>query len=158
MLIRSISGIRGLVNEDLGEKTIIKYAHALHDYLQDGVIYVGRDSRPSGEEIVEIMINELIKLGRTIMYCGIVPTPTIQYMVHTTEAIGGVIITASHNPIEWNGIKFVKEDSTFFNLYDCENLFEYADNFSNENIEISEEGMLWEEKNAIHKHTIKCAS
>ena len=85
MLIRSISGIRGLVNEDLGEKTIIKYAHALHDYLQDGVIYVGRDSRPSGEEIVQIMINELIKLGRTIMYCGIVPTPTIQYMVHTTD-------------------------------------------------------------------------
>ena len=65
MLIRSISGIRGLVNEDLGQNTIIKYAHALHDYLQDGVIYVGRDSRPSGEEIVEIMINELIKLGRT---------------------------------------------------------------------------------------------
>ena len=158
MLIRSISGIRGLVNKDLDENTIIRYAHAFHNYLQDGVIYVGRDSRPSGEEIVEIMINELIKLGRTIMYCGIVPTPTIQYMVHTTEAIGGVIITASHNPIEWNGIKFVKEDSTFFNLYDCENLFEYADNFLNENIEISEEGMLWEEKNAIHKHTINCAS
>ena len=108
MSIRSISGIRGLVNEDLGEKTIIKYAHALHDYLQDGVIYVGRDSRPSGEAIVEIMINELIKLGRTIMYCGIVPTPTIQYMVHTTEAIGGVIITASHNPPEYNGFKICR--------------------------------------------------
>ena len=114
MLIRSISGIRGLVEEDLKQSTIIKYAHALHNSLKPGVIYAGRDSRPSGETIVETIIQELLKLGRTIIYCGIVPTPTIQYMVHTSEAVGGFIITASHNPIEWNGIKFLKEDSTFF--------------------------------------------
>ena len=158
MLIRSISGIRGLVKEDLTENTVIQYANALHNYLNPGVIYAGRDSRVSGETIIEIMIQELLRLGRTVIYCGIVPTPTIQYMVHTTEAVGGFIITASHNPIEWNGIKFVSEDSTFFHLKDCEKLFEYADNFTPDNSDDIEKGMMWEEKNAIHKHTIKCTS
>ena len=118
MLIRSISGIRGLVNEDLKENAIINYANALNEYLPEGVIYAGRDSRPSGEEIAQLMIDELIRLGRTIIYCGIVPTPTVQYMVHISEAVGGFIITASHNPIEWNGIKFLREDSTFFHKVD----------------------------------------
>ena len=158
MLIRSISGIRGLVKEDLGKSTIIKYAQALNNSLKPGVIYVGRDSRPSGEAIVEIMIQELLKLGRTIIYCGIVPTPTIQFMVHTSEAVGGFIITASHNPIEWNGIKFLREDSTFFHSKDCEKLFDYVDNYIPNEISIEEEGIMWEEKNSVHKHTIKCAS
>ena len=90
----------------------------------------GRDSRPSGEMIQSIMTDELIRLGRTIIDCGIVPTPTVQFMVHNTEAIGGFIITASHNPIEWNGIKFLREDSTFFHKSDCEKLFNLADNFN----------------------------
>ena len=127
MLIRSISGIRGLVEEDFDKDTILRYSNALHQVLNPGVIYAGRDSRESGEHIIEIMIEELIKLGRTIIYCGIVPTPTIQFMVHSTEAVGGFIVTASHNPIEWNGIKFVKENSTFFNSQDCEKLFERQD-------------------------------
>ena len=158
MLIRSISGIRGLVKEDLNRDAIIQYANALHTTLKPGVVYAGRDSRPSGETIIEIMIEELLKRGRTVIYCGIVPTPTIQFMVHTTEAVGGFIITASHNPIDWNGIKFVREDSTFFHLKDCEKLFGDADNFTPDSLYEQEKGMLWEEKNAIHKHTVKCTS
>ena len=117
----------------------------------------GRDSRPSGEMIQSIMTDELIRLGRTIIDCGIVPTPTVQFMVHNTEAIGGFIVTASHNPIEWNGLKFLRSDSTFFHPEDCEKLFELAD----QNIDIndsSEKGMLWAEKNAIQKHIISCVS
>jgi len=158
MLIRSISGIRGFVKEDLNRDTIIQYANALHTTLNPGVVYAGRDSRPSGETIIEIMIEELLKRGRTVIYCGIVPTPTIQFMVHTTEAVGGFIITASHNPIEWNGIKFVREDSTFFHLKDCEKLFEAADNFTPDSLHEQEKGMIWEEKNAIYKHTVNCSS
>ena len=158
MLIRNISGIRGLVKEDLNRDAIIQYANALHTTLKPGVVYAGRDSRPSGETIIEIMIEELLKRGRTVIYCGIVPTPTIQFMVHTTEAVGGFIITASHNPIDWNGIKFVREDSTFFHLKDCEKLFGDADNFTPDSLHEQEKGMLWEEKNAIHKHTVKCTS
>ena len=157
MLIRSISGIRGLVKEDLGKDIILKYSYALHLMLSPGVIYAGRDSRASGEDIVKIMIEELIRLGRAVIYCGIVPTPTIQYMVHNSEAVGGFIITASHNPIEWNGIKFVKDDSTFFNLDDCNKLFEFVDTYSFDESKTQEKGMFLEDKNSVHKHIVSCS-
>ncbi|MDC1038346.1 phosphoglucosamine mutase [Candidatus Marinimicrobia bacterium] len=157
MLIRSISGVRGLTDTHLTPQSSIAYAKALHQFLPDGVIMAGRDSRPSGEDIIHAMMGELARLGRTVILCGIVPTPTVQFMVHNTEAVGGFIVTASHNPIEWNGLKFVREDSTFFHPKDCERLFEMAD----ENSEIpnaKESGIIWPEQNAIQKHVIACAS
>ena len=155
MLIRSISGVRGLVTSHLTPQVAVEYAKALHKYIPDGVIVAGRDSRPSGDIILELMCEQLVLLGRTIIHCGIVPTPTVQFMVHNTEAVGGFIVTASHNPIEWNGLKFVREDSTFFHPNDCENLFKIVD--KNSVIENAQDpGMIWPEKNAIQKHIISC--
>ena len=155
MLIRSISGVRGLVTSHLTPQVAVEYAKALHKYIPDGVIVAGRDSRPSGDIILESMCEQLVLLGRTIIHCGIVPTPTVQFTVHNTEAVGGFIVTASHNPIEWNGLKFVREDSTFFHPNDCENLFEIVD--KNSVIENAQDpGMIWPEKNAIQKHIISC--
>ena len=114
MIIRSISGVRGITKSSLTPEIIKLYAHAFHDLLSDGLIYLGRDSRQSGEELLEIFSAELIEIGRDVVMCNIVPTPTIQFMVERSEAAGGIIITASHNPEEWNGIKFVREDGTFF--------------------------------------------
>ena len=157
MLIRSISGIRGIVETSLTRDIVKRYARAFHLFLPSGAIIVGRDSRQSGEEIMRNMIDELIRLGRDIIDCGIVPTPTVQFMVDKTEAVGGIIITASHNPIEWNGIKFLKKDGTFLSFEQCESLFQIFD--KNEYIPDSEEaGMLWVEKNAIQKHVISCVS
>lgn len=157
MLIRSISGVRGLTETHLTPESSIAYAKALHQFLPDGVIMAGRDSRPSGDDILHAMMGELTRLGRTVILCGIVPTPTVQYMVHNTEAVGGFIVTASHNPIEWNGLKFVREDSTFFHPGDCERLFEFVD--KNESLPNADEpGIIWPEKNAIQKHVIACAS
>ena len=157
MLIRSISGVRGIVKTSLTAEVVIRYARAFHLSLNKGAIIVGRDSRQSGEIIIRYIIDELIRLGRDIIDCGIVPTPTVQFMVHKTEAVGGLIITASHNPIEWNGIKFLKEDSTFLNNKECETLFKKFD--ENNNIRSTKEpGMVWIEKNAVQKHVISCAS
>jgi len=157
VLIRSISGVRGLTETHLTPESSIAYAKALHQFLPDGVIMAGRDSRPSGDDILHAMMGELTRLGRTVILCGIVPTPTVQYMVHNTEAVGGFIVTASHNPIEWNGLKFVREDSTFFHPGDCERLFELVD--KNESLpDADEPGIIWPEKNAIQKHVIACAS
>ena len=114
MIIRSISGVRGLTPSHLNVDMLRVYARALHTYLEEGLVFLGRDSRPSGEELLEVFTDELVRLGRDIIVCGIVPTPTVQFMVERSEAAGGVIITASHNPIEWNGIKFVRSDGTFF--------------------------------------------
>jgi len=157
VLIRSISGVRGLTDSHLTPNSAVAYAKALHQFLPDGVLMAGRDSRPSGEDIIQAMLSELTRLGRTVIHCGIVPTPTVQYMVHNTEAVGGFIVTASHNPIEWNGLKFVRGDSTFFHPDDCEKLFELVD----ENIELDDAavpGMIWPEQNAIQKHVIACVS
>ena len=157
MLIRSISGVRGLVKTLLKPEDSVVYAKAMHKYLPNGVIVVGRDSRPSGDLILESMCEQLVQLGRTVIHCGIVPTPTVQFMVHSTEAVGGFIVTASHNPIEWNGLKFVREDSTFFHPEDCRNLFEIVD--QDPVIKSAQEpGIIWQEKNAVQKHLISCVS
>ena len=153
MIIRSISGVRGIAKTSLTPKVIKLYAHAFHDQIPNGLIYLGRDSRPSGEDILEIFSNELISLGRDIVNCGIVPTPTVQFMVERSEAAGGVIITASHNPEEWNGIKFVRNDGTFFYPDECENLFNKVDtNFIQD--KTSKKGMYFPDQNSILKHVI----
>lgn len=157
MLIRSISGVRGLTGSHLTPKISSIYARALHTSLPDGVIMAGRDSRPSGDMILHAMTEELVGLGRTVIQCGIVPTPTVQFMVHNTEAVGGFIVTASHNPVEWNGIKFLRPDSTFFHPEECQDLFNMVD----QNVELKkskEAGIVWPEQNAIQKHVIACAS
>ena len=157
MLIRSISGVRGLTGSHLTPKISSIYARALHTSLPDGVVMAGRDSRPSGDMILHAMTEELVGLGRTVIQCGVVPTPTVQFMVHNTEAVGGFIVTASHNPVEWNGIKFLRPDSTFFHPEECQDLFNIVD----QNVELKkskEAGIVWPEQNAIQKHVIACAS
>ena len=157
MLIRSISGVRGLTDSHLTPKISSIYARALHTSLPDGVIMAGRDSRPSGDMILHAMTEELVGLGRTVIQCGVVPTPTVQFMVHNTEAVGGFIVTASHNPVKWNGIKFLRPDSTFFHPEECQDLFNMVD----QNVELKkskEAGIVWPEQNAIQKHVIACAS
>lgn len=157
MLIRSISGIRGIVDTHLKDEVIRNYVRCAHQIYQDGAIIVGRDSRPSGTMIINAVIDEFIKLGRNVIFCDIVPTPTIQFMVEQTDAGGGLIVTASHNPEEWNGLKFVRQDGTFFLPNENEKLFEIVDKgVEAKNSEIR--GLVFEDKNAIQKHIIKNAS
>ena len=157
MIIRSISGVRGITETHLTPELSVVYARALHQFLPKGVIMAGQDSRPSGEDIIHAMMGELVRLGRTVIYCGIVPTPTVQFMVHNTEAVGGFIVTASHNPIEWNGLKFVREDSTFLHPNECEQLFDLVD--KNKGLQDAKDiGIIWPEQNAIQKHVIACVS
>ena len=153
MIIRSISGVRGIVSTHLDRDTIQSYARAYHTHVEPGLIFIGRDSRPSGDELLEALTEELIRLGRDVIVCGIVPTPTVQFMVERSEAAGGVIITASHNPIEWNGLKFVRADGTFFYPEDCETLFKLVDNDSPIENTV-QAGMRFPDQNSVLKHSI----
>ena len=153
MIIRSISGVRGLIDSHLTTKVIECYARAFHSHLKPGLIFIGRDSRPSGEDLLDSFANELVRLGRDVIICGIVPTPTVQFMVERSEAAGGIIITASHNPIEWNGIKFVRSDGTFFHPNDCDHLFELFDKDKALN-DVKSPGMVFPDQNSILKHVI----
>ena len=158
MLIRSISGVRGLVKTDLLPETCVAYAAAVHTMFPDGVIMIGRDSRPSGDLLLDTMVEILLNYGRDVISLGIVPTPTVQFMVERTDAVAGVVITASHNPIEWNGLKFIRGDGTFFRPDECDSLFSVVDagiEFQNQDIE---RGTIFMDVNAVQKHIIQVAS
>ena len=115
MLIESISGVRGTVPDSLNNEVVALYAGAFHQFCPKGDIVVGRDSRSSGIHFLTEIVETLMALGRTVNQCGIVPTPTLQYVVDDTEAVGGIIVTASHNPAEWNGLKFFGADGCYLN-------------------------------------------
>jgi len=112
-LMVSISGVRGLVGSDLTPDLIARWTAALSGQLPPGPIVLGRDSRPSGEGFASVAADLLASLGRQIWDLGIVPTPTVQLAVERWGAAGGLILTASHNPAEWNAMKFVGPDGTF---------------------------------------------
>lgn len=156
MLTRSISGIRGLADSDLSPEFIRSVAAAAHQLMESGVIFIGRDSRRSGRNISDEIIGTLLELGRDVIECGIAPTPTIQFMVSSTDAAGGLVITASHNPSEWNGLKFISSDGTFFGPELCSDLFKKIDN-SIEPIAADRPGMHLPDQNSIQRHIIHIA-
>ncbi|MBI5324426.1 MAG: phosphoglucosamine mutase [Ignavibacteriae bacterium] len=114
-VIRSISGLRATLNDGLDEELIYKYTYAFSKILHPGAIVIGRDGRPSGLWIENIVRKTLQEAGREVHLLGVVPTPTVQLMVEHSDATGGIIITASHNPSEWNGLKFIDDSGVFLN-------------------------------------------
>ena len=133
MLIESISGVRGITEKDLNDKILISYAKGINEFCQDGKILIARDSRKSGEKILSTILQIILLSGRKIENCGIVPTPTLQYAVQSTNAIAGIMITASHNPTEWNGIKFIDKDGCFFNQKQITRILQLKNKFFNQN-------------------------
>ncbi len=152
MLIESISGVRGTIEDGLTAEIVRDYAGAFHRFCPDGGIVIGRDSRPSGKEFVSDITDRLKKLGRSVEDCGIVPTPTVQYTVEAGDAVGGIVVTASHNPSEWNGLKFVGRDGCFLNGEEVEELM----SLKGADLKASEiSGERIEDGSAIDRHIAK---
>lgn len=112
-LMVSISGIRGIVGDGLSPEVILKYTSAYADFIEQGKVIVGRDARITGDMVKEIVIGTLMAEGLDVIDIGIVPTPTVQFTVKTLEAQGGIAITASHNPNEWNALKLLNSTGQF---------------------------------------------
>lgn len=108
-----VSGVRGIVGEGLSPEILLRYAAAFAGYLPPGPIVFGRDSRPTGPVLRHAVLGALLGAGREVYDLGIVPTPTVQLEVERRHAAGGIALTASHNPIEWNALKFVGGDGRF---------------------------------------------
>lgn len=111
--IRSISGVRATLGDALTPAVIADYCVAFSSILGDGEIVVGRDGRPSGVWITDIVVGALRACGRNVVVLDMVPTPTVQLVVEHSDAAGGIAITASHNPEQWNGLKFIASDGVF---------------------------------------------
>ncbi len=112
-LLFSVSGLRGVVGSGLNPKTSLLYTVAFARWNGRGVYVVGRDTRPHGIIFVKLVISTLRMMGNDVVDVGIVPTPTLLFLVRKWNAQGGIIVTASHNPIEWNALKFVKKGGVF---------------------------------------------
>lgn len=114
-LMVSISGIRGVVGTSLTPEVIVKYAAGFAEYCGRGTIIVGRDGRVTGHSIAEIVIATLLQMGCNVVDLGICPTPTVGLAIEKRHAAGGIAVTASHNPMIWNGLKFIGSSGMFLN-------------------------------------------
>ena len=112
-LMVSISGIRGVVGDTLTPETIVKYASAYAEFCNRGRIIVGRDGRITGKNVLDIVVSTLRQMGSDVTDLGICPTPTVALAVEKLKASGGISITASHNPMMWNGLKFFAPTGLF---------------------------------------------
>jgi phosphomannomutase len=109
----SISGVRGVVGDSLTPALLTRFAQAFGTYTGSGTVVVGRDTRTSGEMVRQAVIAGLLSSGCRIVDLEVCPVPTVQLAVRHRRAQGGIAITASHNPAEWNALKFVGPDGLF---------------------------------------------
>jgi phosphomannomutase len=126
-LMVSVSGVRGVVGETLTPETIVKFVSAFASFSKGTTVVVGRDSRVSGELSKQIAISTLISHGYKVIDIGVTPTPTVQLMTEHLKADAGLMITASHNPVEWNGLKFIGSDGLFLDPEACKEMYKLAD-------------------------------
>lgn len=115
MIIKSVSGIRGIVGNGFTPEFVTAYAAAFGVYTGRGKIVIGRDTRKSGVMLRDAIIAGLLSVGCEVIDLGIVPTPTLLYNVKISDVYGGIVITASHNPSEWNALKLVNKNGEFLN-------------------------------------------
>ena len=106
----SISGVRGVVGDSLTPALLARFAQAFGTYVGSGTVVVGRDTRPSGEMVRQAVLSGLISSGCRVFDLDVCPVPTVQVAVRGRRAHGGIAITASHNPAEWNALKFIGSD------------------------------------------------
>lgn len=138
-LIKSISGIRGTIGGKPGDNLTpldaVKYAAAYGSWLKEQYpahsslkVVVGRDARISGEMIQELVANTLIGMGIDVVDLSLSTTPTVEMAVTAENAHGGIILTASHNPKEWNALKLLNEKGEFLDAAQGEKILNFAEN------------------------------
>lgn len=109
----SISGVRGITGESLTPKIAARFASAFGTYLGQGQVLIGQDTRPSGTMLKKAVLSGLLATGCQPVEVGILPIPTILFLTREKQARGAVVITASHNPPEWNGLKFIGPEGLY---------------------------------------------
>jgi len=123
-LMISVSGVRGRLRDGFGLEEILLFSNAFASMMPGSSVVVGRDSRPSGPYLQKLLTGALLSRDCAVLDLGIVPTPTVKAGVHLAKAHGGVMISASHNPIEWNAFKFIAKKGFFFSKLENQILLE----------------------------------
>ncbi|MCX6640852.1 MAG: phosphoglucosamine mutase [bacterium] len=151
-LMVSVSGMRGVVGEGLTPELVTAYAAAFGTYCHGGKIIVGRDSRTTGEMVRHAALAGLLAVGCDVMDLNIVPTPTIQLAVRNHGASGGIAFTASHNPAEWNALKFFSAEGLFLDEAQGAELLAIKDNWAVQYVRFDRIGHVTKAQQAIEEH------
>ncbi|HKV70000.1 MAG TPA: phosphoglucosamine mutase [Gemmatimonadales bacterium] len=161
-LMVGVSGIRGIVGTDLTPENVARYAAAFGVWAKNGTgeagrgkrvrVVVGRDARTSGPMLQAAAVAGLQSVGVDIVDIGLTTTPTIQLAVEHHHARGGIILTASHNPIEWNALKFVGADGIFLDTVDGARVRDLAAGDSLPRADWSGIGQVLEDDTSITRH------
>lgn len=148
----SISGIRGVVGESLVPDVVVRYAAAFAQYCNRGPIVIGRDGRVTGESVAQLVSSTLVSMGCDVVSLGVAPTPTIALAVEQLGAAGGIAVTASHNPMEWNGMKFIAGTGMFLNASENKRFWEIAAEPSRRFVPWNKIGRLASDPSYLQKH------
>jgi phosphomannomutase len=150
--MKSTSGIRGIVGLTLDPPTIIRYAAAFGKFAQKGKVVIGRDSRPSGEYIAGLVTSVLAMTGCDVIDLGIVPTPTVELEVLHHKATAGIAVTASHNPAEWNALKFFNNRGEFITRQQYRRLEKIVDQSGSAYVSHDKLGCVTHDEGAVERH------
>ncbi|HEY5592193.1 MAG TPA: phosphoglucosamine mutase [Paludibacter sp.] len=161
-LIKSISGIRGTIGGPVGyglnPLDIVRFTAAYATQIKTNKkvdskkIVVGRDARISGEMVNQLVIGTLLGMGFDVVNIGLATTPTTELAVTMEKAAGGIILTASHNPKQWNALKLLNEKGEFLNALEGENVLKIAAEESFLFSEVDNLGKLTEDNTYTQKH------
>jgi len=161
-LIKSISGIRGTiggkVDQGLTPIDAVKFAAAYGTWLKNRNIgkqlkvVIGRDARISGQMISDLVVSTLVGLGIDVVNLGLSTTPTVEIAVPLEKAQGGIILTASHNPKQWNALKLLNEKGEFISGSDGEEVLAIAENESFDFAEVDDLGKVTFDETYLQKH------
>lgn len=161
-LIKSISGFRGTiggkVDQGLTPIDAVKFAAAYGTWLKNRnpeqkiKVVIGRDARLSGQMISDLVVSTLVGLGIDVVNLGLSTTPTVEIAVPMENAQGGIILTASHNPKQWNALKLLNERGEFISAKEGEALLEIANQEAFDFAEVDDLGTVTEDDTYLDKH------
>jgi len=161
-LIKSISGIRGTIGGTVGDNLTpidaVKFASAYGTFIKETTakkapkVVVGRDARLSGSMIQQLVMNSLVGLGIQVIDLGLSTTPTVEIAVPLENADGGIILTASHNPKQWNALKLLNSKGEFLNGAEGKRILEIADSDAYSFAEVDDLGSIEVNNTYIDKH------
>lgn len=159
-LIKSISGIRGTIGGTVGDSLTpvdaVKFAAAFGSWVVEKTgkrkIIIGRDARPSGQMISDLVTSTLVGLGIDVVDLGLSTTPTVEIAVPLEQAGGGIILTASHNPVQWNALKLLNEKGEFISGEDGKQVLELAEKDNFKFADVKKLGKVTTNDSYIQKH------
>ena len=159
-LIKSISGIRGTIGGKQGTALtpidVLKFTSAYGAWVTNNnsgkTIVVGRDGRISGEMMRNLVVATLQSLGFNVLDLGLSTTPTVEMAVKMEQAAGGIILTASHNPKEWNALKLLNHEGEFLSAEDGAWILEFAEKGEQNFVDVNKLGTVSTDENYIAKH------